>query len=356
MDILPFGRKFPPSVQQEDDWAMSIDPRDLAAQPLVQNALAGERDNTTSPTVDSVSIHVLARKFPPETHQEDDESMSTDDLDSDRLPSFAILEWTSPTQPPRTYTRIKGISESSPAGFILRCQIFRGSDTPHPELGDASDIYINGAAEKVFAKVETQDGHLSWVQWTSISLRLTHPLFPTYQLTAQRSLGIKWSTTNAIRIAKTRGHLAPTTKVAIKRTYDAFPELLSPMPKANRQRGGSQNNLNRPPSSVPEYSAPPSPSASPDAPDKSPVPDSEEEWHGFMDSADAVSWPLTPIPPPTQTLVQRLRDLPQSFLKRAGVEFPSYAKHIQWVSGIWTALPWYTAVGNRTNPVRKYSR
>jgi hypothetical protein len=328
----------------EDDWVMSEDMNDPSAQPSTHNYFSGDRAETASPTVPLVSIQVLTWKFPLETQQEDDQAMLAEDLDSDEGPSVSVLEWTSPTPPPRVYTQIKGVAESIAGGFVLRCNIFRGRDTPHADLGDVSDIYIDGAAETVFAKVETQDGHPYWVQWR-LSSSIIHPLVPAYELTAQRSLGIKWSTTNAVRIAKTRGHLAPTIKFGIQRTYDTFPQLLAPIPKVH------PTSFNR---SVPEYS---NPSASPNSSEQSLVPDPEEEWYGFTDPVDEVSRPLSPItpPPPTRSLIQRLRDLPESFLKRAGIEFPSFAKCIQWVSGIWTPVPWHTVAGNRTNPVQKYS-
>jgi hypothetical protein len=215
------------------------------------------------------------------------------------------------------------------------------------------------------------------MQWTCVSSRIIHPLFPVFELTAQCSLGIKWSTTNAIRIAKTHGHSAPSIKMAIEKTYQAFPHLLSPITRRNHQEGEALYRLPspkpEPPKSLSHTSASPSiadtleQSFTPDpeqewygmmdsasefsSPKQSPGHDAEQESHGLMDSVDGFTPPSSPVVPPTQSLVQRLRDLPRSFLKRAGVEFPSYAKHIQWVSGIWTVLPWFEVAENRTNPV-----
>jgi hypothetical protein len=87
--------------------------------------------------------------------------MSNDNFDSEQHPSVAILEWSSIIRPPLTYSRVKGISESSLGGYMLVCNVFRGADTPHPDLGETSDIYIDGAAGTVFAKLETEDFTLS---------------------------------------------------------------------------------------------------------------------------------------------------------------------------------------------------
>jgi len=252
--------------------------------------------------------------------------MSNDYLDSEQHPSVATLEWSSIIQPPLTYSRVKGIPESSLSGYTLVCDIFRGADTPHPDLGETSDIYIDGAAGMVFAKLETQDARTSWVQWTHVSSRIVHPLFPVFELTAQRSLGIKWSTTNAVRIAKTRGHLPPSIKMAIEKTYETFPHLLSPITRRNHQECKA---LSRPPSPVPKSSSHTSASPSivdtleqsfiPDpeqewlgimdsedefsSPEQSPGHDAEQEWHGFVDSADGVTPSSPPVVPPTRSLV-----------------------------------------------------
>jgi len=58
--------------------------------------------------------------------------------------------------------------------------------------------------------------------------------------------------------------------------------------------------------------------------------------------------PSTTVP----TMYQRLQLNPLAWLKRAGIEFPAAARTIQWVSGIFTVVPWAeTDKENKPNPV-----
>jgi hypothetical protein len=54
-------------------------------------------------------------------------------------------------------------------------------------------------------------------------------------------------------------------------------------------------------------------------------------------------------PPPP--LPNRLRTNPLCWYQRMGIEFPSTAQMIEWVSGVFTVLPWMKGAGNLPNPV-----
>jgi hypothetical protein len=329
---------------------------------------------------------------PPDAVGHVSDLMQVDDPILDCTFQTAVLTWNAPNPPPRSYTKVKGVPEREGSAYILCCTIYASDEPPEPDVGQPSDIYIHRTDNHVWAKVEDREGDIVWTRWLSVlNHKIYHPLLPTYLLTSQRSLGIKWSTSNAIAIQRTRRHVPTSIFDSIDKTYITHPHLKLSQPPTNVVEPGAkmtrrdsvgvthvETTQDATPPRRSTYLNPPTPPSPPPIPITHPEPDSLPDHPDLaelgmdVESNRLPSEPPMPkltitLPPPRNRTLRsqtnpplppsrspphRLRNHPFSWLDRAGIEFPSYAKTVRWVSGVLTVLPWMLGSGGKPNPVR----
>ena len=299
-------------------------------------------------------------------------------------------------RPPKDYIDAKGPAESNGTKFTVIGDFFFGEGKQPIGNECPSDVYIDETAGTIHVCILDEEYQPCWQQLSQVQQTIAHPYFTDWFLSTQASFGVQWASSNAIGITRGRKKFSPSIANAIHKAKDQLLDttksarLPSKQHKTSAKRYRTSDDQSIPAKRTRGVVDNPGPSFARDSPPPAlPTPDPlAKPTRGVVDNPsfarDSTPPALpTPDPPakPTRGVVdnpsfardspppalrtpdsangwslpclpERLRINPMAWLRRKGIEFPSWAPTITWASGVVTVIPWSKQDG--TEVVRNY--